>query len=202
VPLFYFNKSETWPGIFYLLLLSYEHVLLLTIPMTREKTLDLIRSIICLVLIFTPVTARSQGQIKISQIQGEFRFDGNVDDECWKASTPLPMVMHTPTFGNQPSEKSEVMICYDNAYLYVGARLYDSNPSEMLISSKKRDEAEVVSEELMLIFDSFNDKENGLGFATTPTGLRNDFTIAKDAMVWKAAPGEVLLTRAGIHSGM
>ena len=34
----------------------------------------------------------------------------------------------------------------------------------------------------MLIFDSFNDKENGLGFATTPTGLRSDFTISKDAM--------------------
>ena len=52
----------------------------------------------------------------------------------------------------------------------------------MLISSKKRDESEVASEELMLIFDSFNDKENGLGFATTPTGLRSDFAISKDAM--------------------
>jgi hypothetical protein len=70
----------------------------------------------------------------------------------------------------------------DNNYLYVGARLYDSNSSEMLISSKKRDESEVASEQLMLIFDSFNDKENGLGFATTPTGLRSDFTISKDAM--------------------
>jgi hypothetical protein len=52
----------------------------------------------------------------------------------------------------------------------------------MLISSKKRDESVVASEELMLIFDTFNDKENGLGFSTTPTGLRNDFTISKDAM--------------------
>ena len=52
----------------------------------------------------------------------------------------------------------------------------------MLISSKKRDESKVQSEELILIFDSFNDKENGLGFATTPTGLRSDFTISKDAM--------------------
>ena len=95
---------------------------------------------------------------------------------------PLTMVMHTPTFGNQPTEKSEVMICYDNTYLYIGARLYDSNPSEMLISSKKRDESAVLSEQLMLIFDSFNDKENGLGFATTPAGLRSDFTISKDAM--------------------
>jgi len=124
----------------------------------------------------------SQAQFSIPRIDGEIKFDGNVDDACWQNIIPLQMVMHTPTFGNQPTEKSEVRLCYDNTYLYVGARLYDSNSSKMLISSKKRDESEVASEELMLIFDSFNDKENGLGFATTPTGLRSDFTISKDAM--------------------
>lgn len=124
----------------------------------------------------------SQGQFSIPRIEGELKFDGIVDDACWQNIQPLPMVMHTPTFGNATSEKSEVMICYDNTYLYIGARLYDSDASKMLISSKKRDESQVQSEQLMLIFDSFNDKENGLGFATTPTGLRSDFTISKDAM--------------------
>ena len=126
--------------------------------------------------------AYSQEQVSISRIAGEFKFDGIVNDACWQNTKPLSMVMHTPTFGNRPTEKSEIMICYDNSYLYIGARLFDSEPSKMLISSKKRDEMEVSSEELMLIFDTFNDKENGLGFATTPTGLRSDFTVSKDAM--------------------
>jgi len=126
--------------------------------------------------------AYSQEQVSISRIAGGFKFDGIVNDACWQNTKPLSMVMHTPTFGNRPTEKSEVMICYDNSYLYIGARLFDSDPSKMLISSKKRDEMEVSSEELMLIFDTFNDKENGLGFATTPTGLRSDFTVSKDAM--------------------
>jgi hypothetical protein len=124
----------------------------------------------------------SQEQISIPRINGEIKFDGIVDDACWQNTKPLQLVMHTPTFNNQPTEESEIMICHDNTYLYVGARLYDSNASNMRISSKKRDESEVLSEQLMLIFDSFNDKENGLGFATTPTGLRSDFTISKDAM--------------------
>lgn len=124
----------------------------------------------------------SQDQLHIQRLEGEIKFDGIVNDASWQKISPLNMVMHTPVFGNQPTEKSEIMICYDNTYLYVGARLYDSNSSEMLISSKKRDESEVSSEELMLIFDSFNDKENALGFSTTPSGLRSDFTISKDAM--------------------
>ncbi len=124
----------------------------------------------------------AQEQVAIPRIEGEIIFDGNMDDACWQKIKPLTMVMHTPTFGNQPSEISEIMICYDNTYLYVGARLKDTNPGDMLISSRKRDESQVQSEQLMLIFDSFNDKENGLGFATTPSGLRSDFTISKDAM--------------------
>jgi hypothetical protein len=146
-------------------------------------------------LIFTGLfiqisSANSQERITVPRIQGEIKFDGIINDECWKNLTPLDMVMHTPTFGNQPSEKSEVMLCYDDAYLYIGARLYDSNAENMLISSKKRDESEVSSEELMLIFDSFNDKENGLGFSTTPTGLRSDFTISKDAMGMEGDPNQ------------
>ncbi len=137
--------------------------------------------VICFFL-FGGAFVHGQGQISISAIKGDFKFDGVVDDPCWQNVEPLRMVMHTPTFGNQPTEKTEVMICYDNTYLYIGARLFDRNPAEMLISSKKRDESEVASEQLMLIFDTFNDKENGLGFATTPTGLRSDFTISKDAM--------------------
>jgi hypothetical protein len=161
----------------------------MTIGMRREKLIVLVRCMMIFVIFLLPVTVRSQDKIKITRIQGEFKFDGTIDDKCWENALPLSLIMHTPAFGNQPSEKSEVMICYDNAFLYVGARLYDSNPSDMLISSKKRDEAEVVSEELMLIFDSFNDKENGLGFATTPSGLRNDFTISKDAMGMEGGPG-------------
>ena len=158
--------------------------------MKLKKVSDFVQYIVCALIFLAPINAKSQEKITIPKIQGEFKFDGIVDDDCWQNIQPLQLVMHTPTFGNQPSEKSEVMVCYDNSYLYIGARLYDSNPSDMLISSKKRDESEVASEELMLIFDSFNDKENGLGFATTPTGLRSDFTISKDAMGMGGDPRE------------
>ena len=154
------------------------------------KVIDRMKFIVFTLVLLAPTIVRSQDRITIQRIQDEFKFDGSVNDACWENIKPLQMVMHTPTFGNQPSEKSEVMICYDNTYLYIGARMFDSNPANMLISSKKRDESEVSSEELMLIFDSFNDKENGLGFSTTPTGLRSDFTISKDAMGMEGGPGE------------
>ena len=47
----------------------------------------------------------SQERLIIPRITEEIRFDGIIDDPCWKNITPLALVMHTPTFGNQPSEK-------------------------------------------------------------------------------------------------
>jgi hypothetical protein len=136
-----------------------------------------------LMTIITSLTmALSQETMTIPKIQGEFKFDGVVDDACWQNIQPLTMVMHTPVFGNQPTEKSKVMVCYDNTYIYVGARLFDSEASNMLVTSKKRDEISGSNESFTILFDSFNDKENALAFSTTPSGLRSDFTVLNDAI--------------------
>ncbi len=126
--------------------------------------------------------AKSQEMRPIQNMQGDFRFDGQVDDACWERIQPLSMTMHTPVFGNQPTEKSEVMVCYDNEYVYVGARLFDSDASAMLVTSKKRDELSPSNESFTILFDSFNDNENALAFVTTPSGLRTDFTVYNDAI--------------------
>jgi len=112
------------------------------------------------VIIFPMISVQAQDLVSIPRIQGEIRFDGTVNDPCWQNIEPFPMVMHTPIFGNQPTEKSEVMICYDDTYIYVGARLFDSEATKMLITSKKRDEGSNSNESLSIVFDSFNDKEN------------------------------------------
>jgi len=88
----------------------------------------LFKKIIQIILLTIPFTqVFSQEKVAIPIIQGEIKYDGIVDDQSWQMITPLPMVMHTPVFGNSPTEKSEIMICYDNTYLYIGARLFDSN---------------------------------------------------------------------------
>jgi hypothetical protein len=146
------------------------------------RQIRLKKFVLAAAIILLPFAVSSQEQISISRISGELKFDGIVDDACWNGVGVLPMVMHTPTFGNKPTEKSEVMICYDNTYIYVGARLYDSDAKGMLITSKKRDEGSNSNESLSLVFDSFNDKENALVFSTTPSGLRNDLTVLNDGI--------------------
>jgi hypothetical protein len=146
------------------------------------KTALLKKCVFLAIFISSIVTLQAQELTSIPKIKGEIKFDGTLDDACWQNLKPLDMVMHTPTFGNQPTEKSEVMLCYDDTYIYVGARLFDSEASKMLVTSKKRDEVSNGNESFTIVFDSFNDKENAVAFSTTPSGLRSDYTILNDAI--------------------
>jgi hypothetical protein len=116
----------------------------------------------------------------IPQLKGSYKFDGILDDPCWSNMTPLKLVMHIPTFGNEPSENSEVFIAHDNDYLYVGGRFFDQDADKIGLDSRMRDNIGPSEDGFFLILDTFNDHENAVGFHTNVAGVREDMTIAKD----------------------
>ena len=74
-------------------------------------------------------------------------LDGLPNEDGWNEATVLPMIVSTPNFGNEPSEKSEIMIAYDQEYLWVGARLFSQDPVDITSTSKRRDEEGDLGEE-------------------------------------------------------
>jgi hypothetical protein len=121
------------------------------------------------------------GNLLIPELKGDFTFDGVVQDPCWDNLSPLPVVMHIPTFGIDPSEKSDFFICHDNEFVYVAGRFFDKEPDKINASSRMRDQIGPQDDQFWIIFDSFNDHENGLGFFTNAIGIRQDITISDDA---------------------
>ena len=117
----------------------------------------------------------------IQRVLGPVTLDGLSNEDAWKDIKPLPLIMFLPNYGNPPSEKTEILIGFDDVHLYVAARLYDREPAKIQAPSKKRDYFESNTEWVGVLFDTFNDKENALGFFTTPSGLRWDGTVSNDA---------------------
>jgi hypothetical protein len=147
--------------------------------------------IILIVLFFWfPVFLFSQDIIKITRLITPIEFDGMPKEGAWETLTVCPLTMHKPIFNQQPSEISEVRIGYDNEFLWIGARLYMHDASKIFAVTKKRDEELSAFDAFGIILDTYNDNENGLGFFTTPTGTRSDFTISNDATYRGAEPGK------------
>jgi hypothetical protein len=119
----------------------------------------------------------------INRLTQPVNFDGIPDEEAWKTILPLKMTMYQPVFGKVPTEETDVRIGYDDQYLYVGGRMYFKDAGMIRSSSFKRDYMGMGSDWLGIILDTYNDKENGLAFCTTPDELRWDASILKDAVV-------------------
>jgi len=116
----------------------------------------------------------------IQRVEGQVELDGLSDEPAWQNIKPLPLTVHIPNFRGQPSEKTDILVGYDDNYLYVAGRLYDSEPEKIQFPSKKRDDMKLNNDWFGLVIDNFNDNENGLAFFTTPSGLRLDMTVFGD----------------------
>ncbi|MBN1158695.1 MAG: hypothetical protein JXA61_04890, partial [Bacteroidales bacterium] len=82
----------------------------------------------------------------------------------------------------KPIEKSEIMITYDNEYVWIGARLYMQDATKIEITSKKRDDTSEFYDSFDVALDTYNDNENSLLFHTKPSGLRADYSISNDGV--------------------
>src|SRR4030066_499894 len=85
-----------------------------------------------------PVSGHDE-PIKIRRIKSPVVLDGLSNEPAWEGIESFPMIMRTPNFGNEPSERTQVLLGYDDDYLYIAGRLYDSEPSKIQSTSFKRD---------------------------------------------------------------
>src|SRR5262245_26418634 len=147
-----------------------------------------------LVLLASPLAAQGRGSLDLPRLSVPIRLDGVVSPAEWDGIALLPASLYYPTFGGTPSEQSEFRAGYDDGFLYVSCRCYDSRAKSVRINSLYRDRLNG-DDRLEVLIDGFNDNETGLWFATNPAGVRLDRTISADGKttndswnsVWESA---------------
>ena len=144
---------------------------------------NIISALICLACI-TKVSGESPDSssvVMIPHITNSVTFDGKPFDDVWSAIQPFPMIMHSPVFGKPVTERTEIRVAHDDKFLWVGARMYTSDPSIIQVTSKKRDDFAGQSDFFAIVLDTYDDNENAVTFMTNPSGSRTDMTINNDA---------------------
>jgi hypothetical protein len=116
----------------------------------------------------------------LPRLAGTIVFDGMPDEPAWDAVPPLPMVMFSPTFGGDITERTEIRVAYDDTYLYVSGRLYDADPRGVRTNTLYRDQYSG-DDLLAIVLDTYNDYETGSWFVVNPAGVRTDRSLSNDA---------------------
>jgi len=143
-------------------------------PSTRR-----VRLLAFMAVAAAPALHAQEPPLVIARLRGTITLDGRPDEPAWRDATPLSFAMHRPTFGGTPTQRTEAWITYDDRFIYVGARLYDTEPSRIQAMSLARDDDQG-GDFFNVVLDAYNDNENGNSFATTPVGARIDYGISND----------------------
>lgn len=137
--------------------------------------------ILLFINVMNSVYAQQEPQ-KATRISGGFVFDGVPDEPFWQSIKALPMIMLAPDAGDPAKEETICKIAYDNQYFYVSSVNKYANIDDMRPISKKRDYADVATDWFGVVMDTYNDRENAMGFFTNPNGIRTDVSVKNDAL--------------------
>ncbi len=109
------------------------------------------------------------------------KIDGRLDDSAWLNGPVIEdFEQQRPIEGAEPSERTRVMVRYDDDALYIGARMFRTRPRDILRSVTRRD-GFGAAEHLQITFDTQRDRRTGYAFKITAAGARGDFTHSRDA---------------------
>ena len=108
-------------------------------------------------------------------------IDGRLDDAAWGQAAPMTgFIQREPSDGQPASERTEVRVVFDDEALYVGVWAFDSRPTEIVPGERIRDYQVGESDNVILIFDTYKDEQNGFVFGTTPAGIEYDGQVANE----------------------
>ena len=122
-------------------------------------------------------------------------LDGRLDDPAWTRATPIEGLMQRdPLEGAAATEQVDVRILYDAEALYIGARLFDSSPQEIIRRLGRRD-VNTHSDEFRVLLDSYHDRRTAFEFIVNAAGVKRDLLLGDDGgysddswdAVWEAA---------------
>jgi len=102
-------------------------------------------------------------------------LDGKLDEEAWKAATPVTEFTQVdPEEGKPASQRTEMRFLFDNDALYIGARMYDTEGAAGVHTSLVRRDQPFNSDYIEIVIDGYHDHLGRAFFDINPSGSIQD----------------------------
>lgn len=106
---------------------------------------------------------------------GPIRIDGLLDEAAWQSAPVIRNFTQSyPKPGAAPVDSTHVRILYDNDALYVGVRMFDSEPSKIAAQLARRDAVGIYSDWFHLMIGTYHDHRTAFRFSVNPLGVKKD----------------------------
>ena len=114
--------------------------------------------------------------LNANKINESITIDGDLNESIWnETQVASNFVMFEPDNGKpiNESKKTEIKVLYDNDGIYIGAKLYDDEPSKILKEITERDDFGT-TDAFGVFINGFNDGQQDFRFFVTAAGGQLD----------------------------
>lgn len=154
-----------------------------------QKTKTLVFFLILLILIPSLMFPQSNSQeeqqkqvVNAVWADEPITIDGLLKEKVWQGEGYSSFTQSDPLDGAPPTEKTVVWIACDRKAVYIGARLYDSEPGKIISLLGRRDQY-VNSDWFFFAVDPYYDRRSGYEFGINPASSIVDYTIYNDEQI-------------------
>ena len=125
----------------------------------------------------SPAAVPKNRRVRAYPLKSPPQLDGRVDKEWMSMEPASEFIQQLPDEGQQASERTEVRIGYTGKVLFITVICFDSEPTTIVSNQARRDGLLEETDSFQVLLDTYNDKQNGYIFSTTPTGNEYDGQI-------------------------
>lgn len=128
------------------------------------------------------------------RIEKPLNLSGKLDDPQWLNSVPVELKFEASPGENTPARQRTVaMVLYNQEYIYLGFRCFDSVPGNIRANLSDRDKI-FGDDYVIATIDTYNNHQRGFEFAVNPYGIQGDLLMMGNSnedpsydMVWESA---------------
>lgn len=113
-------------------------------------------------------------------------IDGIINESSWDAvKWGDDFIESVPDENTPPIQKTKFKIIYDQKYLYVAYRCYDTEPDKIEKRLSRRDG--FAGDRITLILDTYHDKRTAFSFTITAAGVKGDEFVSQNGDNWDSS---------------
>jgi hypothetical protein len=102
-------------------------------------------------------------------------LDGVLSEPIWRTAPNIgDLIQRQPNPGTAPTERTGVVLLYDEHNLYIGISAHDSEPQRVIGTQMRRDASLNSDDRVEILLDTFRDQSSAFYFSTNPAGALID----------------------------
>jgi hypothetical protein len=114
-----------------------------------------------------------------TRLHSPITIDGNLSEADWQTGRwEDDFTQREPYEGKAPRQKTTFKILYDDNFIYVGIKAFDSAPDSIVRRMSRRDNLD--GDYVGISFDSYHDRRTAFNFIVTASGVKDDATMTND----------------------